>query len=76
MVSFKGGTAVLISEELAATLEDYGYQVVGIAEDYEAAVKIIDSKPIDIAILDIKMHGKEQGFDIAAYLAEKSKSAK
>lgn len=61
---------VLISEELAGILEDYGYEVAGIAEDYEVAVEIIKAKPIDIAILDINMHGREQGFDIAAYLAE------
>lgn len=61
---------VLISEELSGILEDFGYEVVGIAEDYEAAVEIIDTKPIDIAILDINMQGREQGFEIAAYLAE------
>jgi DNA-binding LytR/AlgR family response regulator len=62
---------VLISEELSAILEDYGYEVVGIAEDYEAAVAIIESSPaIDLAILDINMHGREQGFEIAAYLAK------
>ena len=64
---------VLISEELNDILTNYGFDVVGIAEDYEAAVKIIEETPPDIALLDINMHGKEQGFEIATYLNETAK---
>jgi len=59
---------VLISEELNDILINAGYEVVGIAEDFETAVEIIDSTPPEIALLDINMDGKEQGFDIAHYL--------
>ena len=59
---------VLISEELKDILINFNYNVVGIAEDYESAVRIIESNPPDIALLDINMQGKEQGFEIASYL--------
>ena len=61
---------VLISEELSDILIGLGYDVVGIAEDYEAAVNILEVTPPDIAILDINMQGREQGFEIATYLNE------
>jgi DNA-binding LytR/AlgR family response regulator len=59
---------VLISEELKDILIRVDYDVVGIAEDYDAAVKIIEATPPDIALLDINMHGREQGFEIAQYI--------
>jgi len=64
---------VLISEELKFILIEFGYDVVGIAEDFAAAKDIIDRTPLDFAILDINLHGKEEGFSIASYL-EKSSS--
>lgn len=61
---------VLISEELCDILNEFGHRVVGIAEHYDAALKIINSSnvQIDIALLDIRMQGKEEGLEIAAYL--------
>lgn len=59
---------VFISEELKDMLEEMNYSVVGIGYDYTSSVEIIDRSEIDIAILDIKMHGKDQGFQIADFI--------
>lgn len=59
---------VLISEQLSDILTNYGYEVIGIAANFKEAVKLIDTRSPDLALLDIKMQGKEQGFEIAAYL--------
>lgn len=61
---------VFISEELKDLLIDMNYSIVGIGYDYASSVEIINQSEIDIAILDIKMHGKDQGFQIANYLKE------
>lgn len=59
---------VFISEELKDMLEDMNYSVVGIGYDYTSSIEIIGRSEIDIAILDIKMHGKDQGFQIAEFI--------
>ncbi len=59
---------VFISEELKDMLEDMNYSVVGIGYDYTSSIEIIGRSEIDVAILDIKMHGKDQGFQIAEFI--------
>lgn len=61
---------VFISDELKDLLLDMNYSVVRIGYDYASSIEIINQSEIDIAILDIKMHGKDQGFQIAEYLKE------
>lgn len=59
---------VFISEELKAILLDLDYEVVGIGHDYDSSVSILENHEADIALLDIKMHGRDQGFEIASYI--------
>lgn len=59
---------VLISEELKGLLEEDGYEVVGIAEDFETALAIIEDINPDIALLDINLQNKDEGFRVASYL--------
>lgn len=61
---------VLISEQLNVILEDIGYQITDIAFNTESALVSLKENPPEIAILDIKMHGKNQGFEIAKYIKE------
>jgi DNA-binding LytR/AlgR family response regulator len=60
---------VLISEQLSVILEEIGYQVT-IAFDTESAINSLKTNQQELAILDIKMHGKNQGFAIAKYIRE------
>jgi DNA-binding LytR/AlgR family response regulator len=61
---------VFISEELKAILLDLDYEVVGIGHDYDSSVFILKNNEADIALLDIKMHGMDQGFEIASFIKE------
>jgi len=61
---------VFISEQLCSILEELDYQVSEIAFNAESAIKALRSKTPDIAILDIHMHGKNQGFEIASYIRQ------
>jgi len=61
---------VFISEQLNSVLVELGYHVTEIAYNASSAIKSLMSNPPDIAILDIKMHGENQGFTIARYIRE------
>lgn len=62
-----------ISEQLSDILIEIGYEVIGIGYDYDSSVEILQTENPDIAILDIKMHGKDEGFSIAKYINDKLK---
>ncbi len=62
-----------IAEQLNVILTDLGYYVVGVATTKEIAIELIDLNLPDIVLLDIKMHGVNQGFAIAHYLNQFSK---
>jgi len=61
---------VFISEQLSAILKDLAYDVQEIAFDTQSAIDSLKVSSPDIAILDIKMHGENQGFIIAKYIKE------
>lgn len=58
----------IIRLDLKEILEEEGYEVVGAASRGEEAVELIRSLKPDLAILDIKMPGKD-GIEVAAELA-------
>lgn len=58
---------ILIATNLKFLLEDLGHHVIGIANSMEQAVDLLQQQP-DFAILDIRMHGKDVGFEIADYI--------
>ena len=60
----------LISEALKNYLEDMGHSVIGIVSNLDGAVELLDEQP-DFCFLDIRMHGKDVGFEIAATIKEK-----
>jgi len=61
---------VFISEQLSAILKNLEYEVLEIAFDTQSAINTLKVTPPDIAILDIKMHGENQGFIIAEYIKD------
>jgi CheY-like chemotaxis protein len=71
------GQKILIVEDeamIAIMLEDMldelGYGVAGIAAKTPQALELIDSTPVDAAILDVNLSGQES-YDIAAVLEER-----
>ena len=53
-----------LAEDLKLRLEKMGYVVEGPASTYEKAVDLLESRPIDLAILDIRIKGDKDGIDI------------
>lgn len=63
--------AVIIAEDLAASVEELGYEVVGIADNAPEAFALIEAKQPHIALLDINLGTEVDGLDIAKVLNEK-----
>lgn len=64
---------VIIALDLKSLLENFGYEVVGYATNYEKAVKFLDSKSIDLVLLDIGLSSSKNGIDVADYINENIK---
>lgn len=63
-----GEDEVLIAEHLRDIVTSFGYHVVGIGHNKEDIIKLIDKKRPNIALLDIRMKGKNDGVDIGEYI--------
>lgn len=57
---------VIIADNIADTLEDFGYEVLPPVTGYEEAIELIGEEHPDIAILDIQLSGRKSGVDLAA----------
>ncbi len=63
---------LFIAEMLKELLEDLGQEVVGIANNYEIAINIIDQNNVDLYFLDINLGAGKSGFDVAEYINKHS----
>ena len=61
---------VFIAEELSYIVQELGFDLTDIAFDAESAIASLNKNEPDLAILDIRMHGRNQGFEIARYINE------
>ena len=61
---------VLIASQIEMFLELNGYNCVGIAVDFTGAIELLESNPVDLILLDIKINGSKDGIDIAKYINE------
>lgn len=62
---------MIVAMDLEVKLQDLGYEVVGILDNYEEAANEPNLKKIDLALLDINIHGDKTGIDIARYYRDK-----
>ena len=62
---------VLIASQIEMFLELNGYNCVGIAVDYTGAIELLESKPVDLILLDVKINGSKDGIDVAKYVNQK-----
>lgn len=65
--------AVIIAEDLAASVEELGYELVGIADNAPEAYEMIARNKPDVALLDINLGTEIDGLDIAKKLNEEYK---
>jgi len=59
--------AVLVADDLAFTLEEWGWEVVGPVRDSTSALALLESRQVDCALLDVIL-GDEFSFDVAEKL--------
>jgi DNA-binding NtrC family response regulator len=60
----------IVANDLQLTLEKGGYHVCGIASSVKEALEIIREQKPSLALLDIQLHGKLTGIDLAKELKE------
>jgi two-component system, response regulator PdtaR len=54
-----------MAQFLEGTLEDAGYEIVGMAETVDDAVSLIGWQRPDLALLDVRLMGQRTGVDVA-----------
>jgi len=59
---------LIIAEDIKRQLLEIGYDVIGIASSYSGALKIIETKIPDLAIVDIVIKGPKSGIDLGRHL--------
>ena len=55
----------LVAKDLAARLMQTGYNIAGIADNYNDAIDLFKTELPDLVLLDITLKGKKSGIDIA-----------
>ncbi len=58
----------ILALDLSGLLEDAGYEIAGIARDMQAALRLAEKKPVDLATMDIRLAGGTNGVDTALKL--------
>lgn len=58
----------IVAMDLSMGLQQDGYNVVGIADNYEEAMQLYKDNDVDILLMDIHIHGDKDGVDTATSL--------
>ncbi|MBL0154258.1 MAG: response regulator [Chitinophagaceae bacterium] len=58
----------IVAMDLAAGLEHDGYNVVGVADNFEDAIQLFSNNAVDILLMDINIHGEKDGVETATAL--------
>lgn len=61
----------LVAFEMEAHLTEAGHEVVGIADTFEEAVRLIEATRPDLALVDIQLAAGSNGLDVARALHER-----
>ena len=59
---------VLISEHLKRIVQNSGYRTLEICGDYAEAMELLQTETPDMAFLDIRMNGVDEGVEVAKHL--------
>ena len=64
---------VLVAEEIAADMEDYGFEVTEIATSSEECLSSIENNVPNIILMDINIKGNKDGIETAKLIHQTSK---
>ena len=59
---------IIIAQALAMDLEDWGFDIIGIAPDYLSAINLVQEGNPHFIISDINLKSKESGIDVARWV--------
>ncbi len=59
---------LLIAEDMRLQLEELGYEVVGIASEYQEAIALFNQEMPDIILIDVVIEGEKDGIELASEL--------
>ena len=62
----------VVATHVERSLRDAGYRVTGIAASAIEAQSLVSSEPPDVALVDIRLRGRSDGFEIAERLRNES----
>ena len=60
----------IIAEDVSDTLIELGYVVVGSARDYNEAIDILNTKNVNIVLVDINLNDEKDGIDLGGKIRE------
>lgn len=61
---------MMIAETIKIYIEERGHVSVGIVISYDEALEEINTKEIDLVLIDVRLYGKKSGIDLAIFLSE------
>jgi len=61
---------LIIAEDIRIQLTKLGYQVAGVAKDYESALILLEKDTPDLLLVDIVLKGKRDGIELAQIVKE------
>ncbi len=61
----------IVAEDIAQCLEDHGYEIIGFANNGDAAVALTEEHRPDLVLMDIVIQGDKDGVETAAILNER-----
>lgn len=55
----------VVAMNISKTLENEGYETIDICASYNASIKVLEKKEVDLVLIDIYLKGKKDGIDLA-----------
>ena len=65
----------IIAEDIRMTIKEFGYHVIGIADNAEQAYELFEKNAPDLILMDIKIKGEMNGIKLAKKIMSKRKTA-
>ena len=61
----------IVAKELSARLQMLGYVIVGITDNYQESIELIEELKPDLLLVDIQLHGEKDGVELAKFVKSK-----
>jgi two-component SAPR family response regulator len=52
-------------------LKDAGYEIVGTVDDFDEALRVLESEEVDLVLSDVRLRSQQNGIDLARHAAER-----